>query len=121
MIKTVTLEGAELCVTGLGGQNAVVKNLGARSVCASNFADISPGADNVCEIPAGGGEVLLNADGTAYLFGTGTVQVTGTNYSSVNFKMPSTGNNADGGCGTITLPCVRSDDGTCEDIEFEEV
>ncbi len=68
-----------------------------------------------------GGEVLLNANGTVYLFGTGTVQVTGTDYSTVNFKMPSAGNSADGGCGIITLPCVCSDDGACEDIDFEEV
>jgi len=119
MIKTVTLEGAELRVSGLGGQNAVVKNLSAKPVWASNFADISPGADNVCEIPAGGGEVLLNVDGTVYLFGTGTVQVTGTDYSTVNFKMPSSGTSGGGECGTITLPCVCSDDGACENIDFE--
>ena len=89
MIKTVVLEGAEVCVTGLDGQNAIVKNLGEKSVFASAFAGVSEGADNVVEIPASCGEVLYGTNGTVYLSGTGKVQITGTNYDTVNFKSPS--------------------------------
>lgn len=89
MVKTVVLEGAEVCVTGLDGQNAVVKNLGEKSVFASAFAGVSEGADNVVEIPASSGEVLYDTHGTVYLSGTGKVQITGTNYDAVNFKSPS--------------------------------
>lgn len=123
MIKTVTLGGSEVCVTGLGGQNAVVKNLGSDAVYASANAGVEQGADNVCEIPKGGGEVLLNAHGTVYLLGKGTVQVTGTDYSTVNFKQPSAGSEsgAGGECGALALACVRGDDGACENIDFEEV
>ena len=89
MVKTVVLEGAEVCVTGLDGQNTIVKNLGEKSVFASAFAGVSEGADNVVEIPAACGEVLYDTHGTVYLSGTGKVQITGTNYDAVNFKSPS--------------------------------
>lgn len=89
MIKTVVLEGAEICVTGLDGQNAIVKNLGSKPIWASAFAGVSEGADNVVEIPASSGEVLFGAHGTVYLNGSGKVQITGTNYDNINFKSPS--------------------------------
>lgn len=89
MVKTVVLEGSEVCVSGLDGQNTIVKNLGEKSVFASAFAGVSEGADNVVEIPASSGEVLYDTHGTVYLSGTGKVQITGTNYDAVNFKSPS--------------------------------
>lgn len=96
MIKTVTLSGAEVCVTGLGGQNAIVKNLSSGAVFASAGTGVDQGADGVAEIPAGSGEVLLDVNGTVYLKGTGSVQVTGTNYATPNFKQPSSGTSGGG-------------------------
>ncbi len=119
MIKTVTLSGAEVRVAGLGGQNVIVRNLGSEPALASAGAGVQQGGDGVAEIPPGGGEVIFDANGTVYLKGAGAVQVTGTNYSTVNFKTPSAGaGNADGGCEATTLPCIRGDDGACEEIEF---
>lgn len=89
MIKTVTLTGTELEVSDLGGQNVAVKNLGDGSIYASPYPNVVAGADNVVEIPAGGGEVVLDANGTVYLLGTGKAQCTGTSYATPNFKMPS--------------------------------
>ncbi len=96
MIKTVTLSGAEVRVTGLGGQNAIVKNLSSEAVFASASEGVEQGADGVAEIPSGGGEVLLDVNGTVYLKGTGSVQVTGTNYAALNFKQPSSGTSGGG-------------------------
>lgn len=89
MVKTVILTGAEVCVSGLSGQNAVVKNLGEKSIFVAATAGITEGADGVSEIPAGGGEVVFDTHGTVYLTGTGKAQVTGTNYACANFKQPS--------------------------------
>ncbi len=57
-----------------------------------------------------------------YVTGTGKVQIAALTNLANPFKAVTRGGDGNsGGCETITLPCVRSDDGTCEDIEFEEV
>ena len=98
-IKTVTLDGGESKIE-TGGQNTVVKNLGAGTIYASAFPDITAGADNVAEIASGAGEVIYDTHGTVYLLGTGRVQLTGTDYTAVNFKQPSA---SSGGGGTQTI------------------
>lgn len=118
MIKTVNLTGTEVEVTGLGGQNTAVKNLGGSEIYASPYPNIEAGADNVVEIPAGGGELVFDTLGTIYLKGSGKVQLTGTSYSTVNFKQPSS---SDGGgclCDVTAIPGIKSDEGYCENIEF---
>lgn len=97
MIKTVTLTGTELEVSDLGGQNVAVKNLGDGAIYASPYPNVIAGADNVVEIPAGSGEVVLDAQGTVYLLGTGKAQCTGTPYATPNFKMPSSSKGGGGG------------------------
>lgn len=97
MVKTVILDSAETRVDSLGGQNAVVKNLSDNTIWASVYPNVAAGADNVVEIPAGSGEVVLDSRGTVYLLGTGKVQCTGTDYSTVNFKMPSSSASGGGG------------------------
>ena len=112
MIKTVTLTGSEVKVTDLGGQNAAVKNLGSGSIYVSTKPNITAGADNVIEIPAGAGEVVLDANGTVYIVGTGKVQCTGTPYSTPNFKLPSTSSGGGGGTSDVTKEYVDAQDTT---------
>lgn len=89
MVKTVNLTGEEVEVTDLGGQNTAVKNLGSSGIYASSYPNVAEGADNVVEIPAGGGELVFDTNGTIFLKGAGKVQLTGTSYTTVNFKQPS--------------------------------
>lgn len=97
MTKTAVLSGSEVKVSDLGGQNVAVKNLGDGSIYASHYPNVVAGADNVVEIPAGSGEVVLDAQGTVYLLGTGKAQCTGTPYATPNFKMPSSSTSGGGG------------------------
>lgn len=112
MIKTVTLTGSEVKVTDLGGQNAAVKNLGSGSIYVSTKPNITAGADNVIEIPAGAGEVVLDANGTVYIVGTGKVQCTGTPYAVPNFKLPSSSSGGGGGTSDVTKEYVDAQDTT---------
>lgn len=106
MTKTAVLTGSEFEVSDLGGQNVAVKNLGDGAIYASPYPNVIAGADNVVEIPAGSGEVVLDANGTVYLLGTGKVQCTGTSYATPNFKMPSSSESGGGGssCGKLCVP-----------------
>ncbi|MCM1276792.1 MAG: hypothetical protein NC299_15770 [Lachnospiraceae bacterium] len=117
MIKSITLTGTEVRVDGLGGQNAAVKNLGAGTLYASIYPNIEPNADNVAEIPPNGGEVLLDANGTVYLLGTGKVQCTGTPYAAPNFKQPSPSGETSGGGGENTTADVGVYCGTAEFVD----
>ncbi len=114
-IKTVKLSGEEIKVEGLDGQNTVIRNLGSSAVYASGSPGIAADADGVAEITAGEGVVLYDTRGTVYLSGTGKVQLTGSDYSTVNFKVPSS---ADGGGGafvgdTVSFAGIASDDSFC--------
>lgn len=111
-IKTVILTGTEEVITDLGGQNVAIKNLSAGSVYASAKPNVIAGADNVIEIPADGGELLLDAQGTVYLLGSGKVQLTGTNYATLNFKLPSSSEGGGGGTGDVTRKYVDAQDET---------
>lgn len=119
-IKTVTLDGIELKVGGLDGQNAIVRNLGDAAIYASVSPGVTADADGVAEIPAGGGVVLYDTRGAVYLSGKGKAQLTGTDYNVVNFKVPSS---SDGGGGVITQNVLTtglySDDGVCEFMEVD--
>lgn len=89
MTKTIALTGAEVKITDLGGQNVAIKNLSAGSIYASAYPDIVVGADDVIEISSYCGELLLDAHGTVYLLGSGKAQCTGTNYTTLNFRLVS--------------------------------
>lgn len=106
MTKPVTLNGSEIKVSELEGQNVIVQNLGTSAIYASINPNIAPDADNVIEIPAGGGVNVYGANGTIYLMGTGRAQCTGTDYSTVNFKMPSS--SASGGGGDTPAPSAET-------------
>lgn len=118
MTKTAVLSGTEVEVSDLGGQNVAVKNLGDSAIYASPYPNVVAGADNVVEIPAGGGEVVLDAQGTVYLLGTGKAQCTGTSYATPNFKMPSSSSGTGGGggksqgviCGAAIIRSYPADD-----------
>ena len=113
MVKTPILTGTETCVTDLGGQNVAVQNLSGDTIWASAYPGVMAGADDVYEIPAGGGVVVLDAHGTIYLLGTGKVQVTGTDYATPNFKMPSS--SSGGGTGDVTKVYVDTQDSSTLD------
>lgn len=100
-IKTVTLTGAEQCVTGLDGQNTRIINKSDSAVYASLSPDIVPEADGVIEIAANSWDGLYNTNGTLYLLGTGKVELRGTDYA-INFRQPS--RSADSGGDTPKMP-----------------
>ncbi len=108
-IQRVELNGAEVCVKDLGGQNVAIKNLGDGTIYASAFPGVTADADNVIEIPAGGGEVLLDARGKVYLLGSGRAQCTGTDYAAPNFRQPSPSSGG-GGVSDVTKGYVDSQD-----------
>lgn len=118
MVKTVSLNGGEVKVEGLGGSNTIVKNLGESAIFASAYPGITDGADNVVEIPAGSGEVVLDTNGTIYLLGSEKVQCTGTHSAVVNFKQPSSSGGGGGLCDVTAIPGMKSDECYCENIEF---
>lgn len=103
-ITTVTLDGTELKVEGLGGQNTAIINRSDGTVYASAYPDIVPEGDGVIEIAAGDRDGLYDTHGTVYLLGTGKVELRGTDYS-VNFRKPS--RSADGG-GDKPTPAVET-------------
>lgn len=115
MTKTAVLSGSEVEVSDLRGQNVAVKNLGDSPIYASPYPNVVADADNVVEIPAGSGEVVLDANGTVYLLGTGKAQCTGTSYATPNFKLPSSSNGGGGGTddgtisGTFTIASMNDD------------
>lgn len=87
-IQTATLNGSELKVEGLGGQNTAIFNKSDSAIYASAYPNIVPEDDGVIEVPAGVRDGLYGTNGTVYLLGTGKVELRGTDYS-VNFKRPS--------------------------------
>ena len=87
-IKTVTLDGGELKVEGLNGQNTEIINKSSGAVYASKCPGVVPEADGVIEIAANTRDGLHGTNGTLYLLGTGKVELRGTDYS-VNFRQPS--------------------------------
>ncbi len=107
-IKTVVLNGTELKVEGLGGQNTAIINKSGGTVYASVNPNIVPEGDNVIEIAAGDRDGLYNTNGTLYLLGTGKVELRGTDYA-INFRKPS--RSADGGGETPTADTMPYMDG----------
>lgn len=103
-IETVTLDGTELKVEGLGGQNTEICNKSDNAIYASAYANIVPEGDNVIEIAAGNHDGLYGTNGTIYLLGTGKVELRGTDYS-VNFRKPSSSAGGGGDKPTVeTMP-----------------
>ncbi len=112
--KTVELEGAEMKVDGLCGQNTAIINHSGEKLYASAFPNIKAGADNVIEIPAGTRDGLNGTHGTVYLLGSGRVELRGTDYA-VNFRMPSSstsGGGGGGGTSDVTKAYVDAQDST---------
>lgn len=82
-IETVTLNGAELKVEGLGGQNTIIINRGSATLYASAYANVVPDGDNAAAILPGGAMNLHGTNGTVYLLGTGKVQLQGTDIADL--------------------------------------
>ena len=98
MIKTITLTGNEVEVSGLTGTHAHLRNDGTSTIYAAKTAGITPGADGVVSIPAGGKAVIYGACGAVYLLGTGSVLLVGSDYTASPFESSaaSGGSGADG-------------------------
>lgn len=101
-ITTVTLDGGELKVEGLNGQNTEIINKSGGAVYASKCPGVVPEADGVIEIAANTRDGLHGTNGTLYLLGTGKVELRGTDYS-VNFRKPSSSTGGGGGTPTAEL------------------
>lgn len=95
--KTVTMNGAELCVGELGGLNALIVNNTPEVLYASAKSGVVPYADGVIEIKAGASRGLPDTNGTVYLLGNGgRAELTGTS-AEVNFSVPSASDEDGGG------------------------
>lgn len=96
-IETVTLDGAELKVEGLGGQNTIIINRGSANLYASAYADAVPDGDNVALILPGGAMNLHGTNGTVYLLGTGKVQLQGTDTADLPIALGGASGGGGGG------------------------
>ena len=79
-VRTISLTGAEVAVTGLDGSHAHITNMGADIIYAAKTAGISAGADGVVPIPAGNGNTLRGISGAIYLLGTGSALIQTDDY-----------------------------------------
>ena len=75
MIKTITLTGNEVEVSGLTGTHAHLRNDGTSTIYAAKTAGITPGADGVGSVQAGKAYTLRGISGTIFLLGTGSVHI----------------------------------------------
>lgn len=112
-IKTIALTGAETAVS-ISGQNCDIRNDGTDVVYASTEAGIVAGADGVLSIPAGGAAKLLDANGTVYLLGTGSVMLCGNDYSELVFKSAATSSGGGGGEDTVARNAINAHAGNSE-------
>ena len=85
MTKTITLNGTEQRLDGIGGVFASIYNGGSGTVYASARSGISADADGVTPIPAGG-SAIVECNGTVYLLGTGSVTAVGSSEPISFFK-----------------------------------
>lgn len=97
MIKTINLNGYEIKVTELGGDNTEIINNGSGIVYASKLPNIKVGGDEVIAIPAGAIDGLYGTHGTVYLLGTGSVELRGVDHKITESRSQS----VDGGVGLV--------------------
>ena len=84
--KTIALTGAEIRADYSGGTNAWLRNDGTTTVYASTAPGVTAGADGTVSIPAGQSVGVYGANGTVYLMGIGSVQLIGSDYSTIPFR-----------------------------------
>lgn len=80
MIKTISLNGFEIKVAELGGDNTEIFNNSSEMVYASKLPNIIIGGDEVIAIPPGSIDGLYGTHGTIYLLGTGNVELRGVDH-----------------------------------------
>lgn len=85
-LKTVTLAGVQVTVSGLKGSNAHIRNDGTEIIYASKSSGIVANADDVASIPAGQSVTLRGIVGTVYLLGYGSVLIQTDDYTENPFK-----------------------------------
>ena len=84
--KTIVLTGEEIRADYSGGTNAWLRNDGTATVYASTAPGVTAGADGTVSIPAGQSVGVYGANGTVYLMGIGSVQLIGSDYSTIPFR-----------------------------------
>ena len=99
MTQTIDLNGYEIKVTELGGDNTQIFNNSGNMLYASKMPDITAGGDNVIAIPAGAADGLYGTHGTVYLLGTGSVEVRGADHN-ITIDRVGTAVNGNGGVTT---------------------
>lgn len=95
MIKTITLTGDEVEVSGLTGTHAHLRNDGTSTIYAAKTAGITPGADGVGSVQAGKAYTLRGISGTIFLLGTGSVHIQSDDIADSPFESSA----ASGGSG----------------------
>lgn len=95
-IKTVALNGNELCVK-LSGRNCHMLNLGSETIYACVHAGIVPDADGVLGVPAGAAVTLHDTCGTVYLKGIGKIRLAGDDYNVNCFGSACSGGSGSSG------------------------
>lgn len=109
-IETVTLDGTEIKVEGLGGQNTIITNRGTANLYASAYENITPDGDNVAAILPGGAMNLQDTNGTVYLLGTGKVQLQGTDTAYLPMSLGGASGGGDSAGSGVSQEYVDSAD-----------
>lgn len=91
MIKTINLNGSEMKITELGGDNTEIFNNSNSVVYASKLPNITVGGDEVIAIPAGAIDGLYGTHGTVYLLGTGSVELRGIDHKVTESRVSASG------------------------------
>lgn len=86
MIKTINLNGSEIKVKELGGDNTEIFNNSSGIVYASKLPNITIGGDEVIAIPAGAIDGLYGTHGTVYLLGTGSIELRGVDHKITKIR-----------------------------------
>ncbi len=105
--KTVQLTGNEQAIR-LSGQNCDIRNDGIDTVYASGRSPVTAGGDGVLSVPAGQSAKLLDANGTVYLMGTGSVSLCGNDYPDAVFKCAPAGGGSGGTVDTEARSAVSA-------------
>ena len=111
-VKTITLTGAEVAVTGLDGANAAVRNDGTDTIYIAKTPGITAGADGVLSVPAGGSAVLAGIAGEVSMLGSGSVMLISSDYNDNPFR--SAASSGGSGADSVARAAINAHAGNAE-------